>query len=135
MLKTLLNHIGAELVGAEMKYSLFHLVDDKQLVVVISVLQYMRYYVVSVLVLRQVQHPFRDFIKNGSDLGFFAVLQHSLNDPAAVLMNAHFIYSVLEWVHYELHLVTCNLLNDLLYDMVAILIFYTVVDLVSNLEH
>lgn len=85
------------------------------------------YYVVAVLVFSQVKHSLEHFIEYRSDLFFFAMLKHPLNDSAPILMHTHLVYSPLKCINNELHFRTIYLLNYLLDHMIPIWILNTLV--------
>lgn len=68
-------------------------------------LQHVRYHIVAVHVPGEIQDPFKDLVKDGSNLVFLAVLEHALDNTAAELMHTHFIDTGAEGIDNELDLV------------------------------
>jgi len=55
------------------------------------------------------------------------MLKHSLYDSASILMYTHLIYSTFECIYNKLYFLALNLFNNLLYHMIAIRIFNTII--------
>lgn len=90
-------------------------------------------HVVAVHILGEIEHTLEDFVENGPYLCFLAVLQHSLDHSTSILMHTHLVNAVLKGIYDELDLLTQDLLDDLLHNMVAILIFNAQVNLLPDL--
>ena len=85
-------------------------------------------HIVAIHVLSQVQDSLVDFVQNRSNLLFFTVFEHSLDDSASKLMDTHLINSCLKGIYDKLYSVTWELFNDFLNNMITIGILYTLHD-------
>jgi hypothetical protein len=97
----------------------------------------MRNDIVSIHVSCEIEDSFKDFVEYWPDLSLFTVLQHTLDNSAAKLMNTHLVYTGFEGFHNELYLLRDDLFNNFLNNMIAVCILNAVndsgLDLFNNL--
>lgn len=132
-LDTLLNHIAGELVLGVSKELRHHDLNHAGPILLLAVLNDMLDDVVSKLVGDEVGSASMKLSQNGFTVHLFAVLQHSLDDTAAIGVCSEAVNLAPEGVDDELDILRGHTLDSLLNDMVAILVSHALEDVVLQL--
>ena len=130
MLKALLDDIASEFVVAKLDRSALNAFNNAIFVFLApALLQDVLDHIVTKLVLSKGLDVQDDCLNNRVGLGVMAFLEDSLNNSAAIGVEAqvlHMVRLIQDGVKYEVNLVTGHFLNAFLDDMISVLIINTI---------
>ncbi len=122
-LNALFDHVAGELVFGQVGEVPGDQRDDLGPVLLPAVFDDVLGHVIAVLIDDQRRRACVQFVQDGRPRGFFAVLQHALNDPTAVRVHGQAVHLTRERVDDELDVHRRHPLDGLLDHMVPVLIF------------